>query len=131
MQNNEYLQEKWAPILDYQGLDDIKDAHRRSVTATLLENQEKELREQAEFLGEAPITNSGQASGAQGAFGATSSSPTAGFDPVLISLIRRSMPNLIAYDICGVQPMSGPTGLIFAMRSRKGCLLYTSPSPRD
>ena len=120
MQNNEYLQEKWAPILDYQGLDSIKDAHRRSVTATLLENQEKELREQAEFLGEAPITNSGQANGAEGAFGATSSSPTAGFDPVLISLIRRSMPNLIAYDICGVQPMSGPTGLIFAMRSRKG-----------
>ncbi len=122
MQNNEYLQEKWAPILDYQGLDSIKDAHRRSVTATLLENQEKELREQAEFLGEAPIANSGQGNGAQGAFGSdsTHAGPTAGFDPVLISLIRRSMPNLIAYDICGVQPMSGPTGLIFAMRSRKG-----------
>ena len=122
MQNNEYLQEKWAPILDYQGLDSIKDAHRRSVTATLLENQEKELREQAEFLGEAPITNSGQTTGASGAFGSdsTHAGPTAGFDPVLISLIRRSMPNLIAYDICGVQPMSGPTGLIFAMRSRKG-----------
>ena len=118
MQNNEYLQEKWAPILDYQGLDGIKDSHRRSVTATLLENQEKELREQAEFLGEAPIANSGNANGASGAFGAGSASPTAGFDPVLISLIRRSMPNLIAYDICGVQPMSGPTGLIFAMRSR-------------
>lgn len=70
MQNNEYLQEKWAPILDYQGLDGIKDSHRRSVTATLLENQEKELREQAEFLGEAPIANSGNANGASGAFGA-------------------------------------------------------------
>ena len=122
MQNNEYLQEKWAPILDYQGLDEIKDSHRRSVTATLLENQERELREQAEFLGEAPVTNSGNAAGASGAFGgadAQAAGPTAGFDPVLISLIRRSMPNLIAYDICGVQPMSGPTGLIFAMRSRK------------
>ena len=119
MQNQEYLQEKWAPVLDYQGLDEISDSHRRSVTATLLENQERELREQNEFLYEAPAN--GIASG--GGFGGTASNdngtPTAGFDPVLISLIRRSMPNLIAYDICGVQPMSGPTGLIFAMRARR------------
>jgi len=118
MQNNEYLQEKWAPILDYEGLDKIKDSHRRSVTATLLENQEREQREQSEFLGEAQITNSGNADGGQGAFGTAGGQTVAGFDPVLISLIRRSMPNLIAYDVCGVQPMSGPTGLIFAMRSK-------------
>ena len=121
MFNTEYLQEKWAPILDYSGLDQIKDSHRRSVTAILLENQERELREESAFLYEAPTM--GTASGAGGAgFGGSaqgfSAGPTAGFDPVLISLIRRSMPNLIAYDLCGVQPMNGPTGLIFAMRSR-------------
>ena len=117
MQNQEYLQEKWAPVLDYQGLDEISDSHRRSVTATLLENQERELREQNEFLYEAPAN--GIASGAGFGSSSDNGSPTAGFDPVLISLIRRSMPNLIAYDICGVQPMSGPTGLIFAMRARR------------
>ncbi len=124
MFNTEQLQEKWAPILDYQGLDEIKDSHRRSVTAILLENQERELREAQEFLYESP-TNSGNAAGTSGGFGGLSSpsGPTAGFDPVLISLIRRSMPNLIAYDLCGVQPMNGPTGLIFAMRSR-----YTNQS---
>jgi hypothetical protein len=126
MFHSEQLQEKWAPLLNYEGLDPIKDSHRKAVTAVLLENQEKFLREQAQFeygsmhnLMEAP-TNSGNAAGASGAFGGTSAAggPTAGFDPVLISLIRRSMPNLIAYDLAGVQPMSGPTGLIFAMRSR-------------
>jgi FlaG/FlaF family flagellin (archaellin) len=124
--NAEYLQEKWAPILDYSGMDQIKDAHRRSVTAILLENQERELREERDFLYESPTMNT--ASGASGAgFGGSAqgfnAGPTAGFDPVLISLIRRSMPNLIAYDLCGVQPMNGPTGLIFAMRSR-----YTNQS---
>jgi hypothetical protein len=114
MFNVEQLQEKWAPLLDYEGLDPIKDSHRRSVTAILLENQEKSIREEREFLYEASPTNSA----GTGGFSGNSSSPTAGFDPVLISLIRRSMPNLIAYDICGVQPMNGPTGLIFAMRSR-------------
>ena len=119
MFNAEQLQEKWAPILDYQGLDEIKDSHRRSVTAILLENQEKELRESHDFLYESP-TNFANAAGTSGGFGGNSlaAGPTAGFDPVLISLIRRSMPNLIAYDLCGVQPMNGPTGLIFAMRSR-------------
>ena len=118
MYNSEHLQEKWAPILDYDGLDPIKDAHRRSVTAILLENQEKELREERSFLSEAP-TNS-TASGANAGFSADAAAggPTAGFDPVLISLIRRAMPNLVAYDLAGVQPMNGPTGLIFAMRSR-------------
>jgi len=121
MFNAEHLQEKWAPLLDYQGLDSIRDSHRRMVTAVLLENQERAIREEREFLYEAPAN--GTASGGSGAgFGGSaqgfSAGPTAGFDPVLISLIRRSMPNLIAYDLCGVQPMNGPTGLIFAMRSR-------------
>jgi len=118
MYNSEHLQEKWAPILDYDGLDPIQDAHRRSVTAILLENQEKELREERSFLSEAP-TNS-TATGANAGFSADAAAggPTAGFDPVLISLIRRAMPNLVAYDLAGVQPMNGPTGLIFAMRSR-------------
>ena len=117
--NQEALQEKWAPLLDYDGLDPIKDNHKRMVTAVLLENQEQTMREEAQFLSEQP-TNSTGSSGATAGFsaGADKTGPVAGFDPVLISLIRRSMPNLVAYDLAGVQPMSGPTGLIFAMRSR-------------
>ena len=119
MFNTEYLQEKWAPILDYDGLDPIKDSHRRATTAILLENQEKELREERSFLSEAPTVNTGSSSSAAGfSADATAAGPVAGFDPVLISLIRRAMPNLVAYDLAGVQPMNGPTGLIFAMRSR-------------
>ena len=114
--NSQMLMEKWAPVLDFDGLGDIKDSHRRAVTAQMLENQERELRESAEFLGEASPANSAGTGGFGG--GSAAAGPVAGFDPVLISLIRRAMPNLIAYDICGVQPMSGPTGLIFAMRSR-------------
>jgi len=123
MFQSEQLQEKWAPLLDYEGLDPIKDNHRKAVTAVLLENQEKFLKETASFensgsfLTEAAPTNSG--GNPQGFSGsATAAGPVAGFDPVLISLIRRAMPNLVAYDLAGVQPMSGPTGLIFAMRSR-------------
>jgi len=119
--NQEHLQEKWAPLLDYEGLDPIKDSHRRAVTAVLLENQERALREEREFLYEAPTVNTN--TGANAGFSASASSPVAGFDPVLISLIRRAMPNLVAYDLAGVQPMNGPTGLIFAMRSR-----YTNQS---
>ena len=117
--NQEALAEKWAPLLDYDGLDPIKDNHRRMVTAVLLENQEQTQREEREFLSEQPTVTTGS-SGATAGFsaGATAAGPVAGFDPVLISLIRRSMPNLVAYDLAGVQPMSGPTGLIFAMRSR-------------
>ncbi len=119
MFHSEQLQEKWAPLLDYDGIDPIKDSHRRSVTAVLLENQEKFLKEQQAFEGgtsmltEQPTnwTNSGANPGFSGT--AAAAGPTAGFDPVLISLIRRAMPNLVAYDLAGVQPMSGPTGLIF------------------
>jgi hypothetical protein len=117
---NEELQTKWAPILDHADLAPIKDAHRRACTATLLENTEIALREASaqvngsQFLTEEPVPANfmGASSSTQGAGGITT------FDPVLISLVRRAMPNLIAYDICGVQPMTGPTGLIFAMRSR-------------
>jgi hypothetical protein len=105
MFNAEQLQEKWAPILNHDGLGEIKDPHKRMVTSVLLENQEKMIKEEQEFLGEAAPTNS-------------TGSSIQNFDPVLISLIRRSMPNLVAYDLAGVQPMNGPTGLIFAMRSR-------------
>ena len=120
MFNAEQLQEKWAPILDHEGTDKIQDSHRRMVTAVLLENQEKALREEREFLSEDVPTNSTGSSGGTAGFsaGATPGGPVAGFDPVLISLIRRAMPNLVAYDLAGVQPMNGPTGLIFAMRSR-------------
>ena len=102
--NRQALQEKWAPVLDSEDAGSIKDAHRRSVTAVVLENQEKAVREDSEFMTEAAPANSTAAA--------------ANWDPVLISLVRRAMPNLIAYDVCGVQPMTGPTGLIFAMRSR-------------
>ena len=119
--NVQHLVEKWSPVLDHPDLGTIKDTHKRSVVAQLLENQEIDCRsgESAGYrnpqslLTEAAPTNN---------FGASSSVAGDGnidiYDPVLISLVRRSMPNLIAYDICGVQPMSGPTGLIFAMRSR-------------
>ena len=115
--NQEALQEKWAPLLDADGQSKISDPHRRMVTAVLLENQEQALREEKEFLYEQP-TNSTGSSGTTAGFSASSTGAMQGFDPVLISLIRRSMPNLVAYDLAGVQPMNGPTGLIFAMRSR-------------
>jgi hypothetical protein len=119
----EEIQKKWAPILEHAELPAIKDAHRRSVTAVVLENTERALRE-ASAHGQFQTLTETASTGAFNAMGASSSTAGAGpidtFDPVLISLVRRSMPNLIAYDICGTQPMTGPTGLIFAMRSRYG-----------
>ena len=107
---SESIQSKWQPVLDHPDLPEVKDSYKRAVTSMVLENQEKSLKEDAAFLSEAAPTN------------ATGSS-IQNWNPILISLVRRAMPNLIAYDIAGVQPMSGPTGLIFAMRSR-----YTSQS---
>ena len=105
MYQTENLQEKWQPVLAHPDLPEIQDSYKRAVTTLILENQEKALREDRNFLSEAaPINSTG--------------SSIDNWDPILISLVRRSMPNLIAYDICGVQPMTGPTGLIFAMRSR-------------
>ena len=114
------LTEKWAPILDHPDLPTIEDSHKRSVVAQLLENQEIDARQTQSggyqaprMLGETPTNAFGTADGAGGASGQVDV-----FDPVLISMIRRSAPQMIAYDICGVQPMTGPTGLIFAMRSQ-------------
>jgi len=104
MFQTEHLQEKWQPVLDHPDLPPITDTYKRAVTTLILENQEKALREDRSFLSEAaPTVSTG------GQFDT--------WDPILISLVRRAMPNLIAYDVCGVQPMTGPTGLIFAMRS--------------
>ena len=114
MYQTDELQKKWQPVLEHTDLPEIADAHKRSTVATLLENQERAAAEQSaqsggafapSLLGEAAPANA-------------TGSGVDNFDPVLISLVRRSMPNLIAYDIAGVQPMTGPTGLIFAMRSR-------------
>jgi hypothetical protein len=105
MFQTQHLQEKWQPVLEHPELPKIGDAYRRAVTTLILENQEKSMKEDRSFLGEAAPTNA-------------TGSAVDNWDPILISLVRRSMPNLIAYDICGVQPMSGPTGLIFAMRAR-------------
>ena len=115
--NAEQLMEKWAPVLEHG--EGIQDAHKRAVTAQLLENQAVALQEEKAFLSETPTVNTQSTAGAAGFSGAADAEgAVAGFDPVLVSLIRRSMPNLMAYDLCGVQPMNGPTGLIFAMRSR-------------
>src|SRR3954463_14069771 len=116
---NEELFTKWAAVLDHADLPPIKDIQRRASIAQILENTEWALTESAgvgaqQFLVENNIPSNfmGASSSVQGAGGIDI------FDPVLISLVRRAMPNLIAYDICGVQPMTGPTGLIFALRSR-------------
>ena len=109
MFQTEHLQEKWQPVLEHNDLPEIKDSYKRAVTTVILENQEKSIAEDSKFLNEAAPTNS--------------TAGSANWNPIMISLVRRSMPNLIAYDIAGVQPMTGPTGLIFAMRSR-----YTNAS---
>ena len=115
---NEELIAKWKPLLEHADLPKIGDIHRRNVTAQLLENTERALREQASFNPQSLLNEVATNSAGTGGYGAGGGSGVAGYDPILISLIRRSVPNLIAYDICGVQPMTGPTGLIFAMRSQ-------------
>jgi hypothetical protein len=105
---SEEIQKKWSPVLEHPDLGVIKDSYRKAVTAIILENQEKALREEKGIINEA--VNANNMSGAVDTY-----------DPILISLVRRALPNLMAYDVCGVQPMTGPTGLIFAMKSH-----YTS-----
>jgi len=118
----EELVKKWQPVLEHADLPEIKDPHKRQVVATLLENQEHAARESSAGSGGYQMPSLLGEAAPQNAMGGSSSTASDGsidiFDPVLISLVRRSMPNLIAYDICGVQPMTGPTGLIFALRSR-------------
>jgi hypothetical protein len=117
MFNAQALTEKWSPVLGHEGAGAIKDNYRKAVTAVLLENTEKALREERGMINEASNTVGAIGSNAlSGSALGTQTGGLAGFDPVMISLIRRAMPNLVAYDICGVQPMSGPTGLIFAMK---------------
>ena len=106
------MMEKWAPVLNEETAGSIKDAHRRAVTAMVLENQEKALREEGLLNEASPGNNTGSASN---------------WNPILISLVRRAMPNMMAYDVAGVQPMTGPTGLIFAMKSRYGAGATGSP----
>ena len=110
------LIKKWAPILESTSAPSFKDDYRKSVTAQLLENQERAMIEGAQALNEAVPTNSGGAGLALGQAGTNAN--MAGYDPVLIAMVRRAAPQMIAYDICGVQPMTQPTGLIFAMKSR-------------
>jgi predicted GNAT superfamily acetyltransferase len=104
----EELQKKWAPVLEHPELEAIKDPYKRAVTALVLENQQQAMRQESQALNEAPSV-----AGPSNVTGGVSN-----FDPILISLVRRALPNLIAYDVAGVQPMTGPTGLIFAMRAR-------------
>ncbi len=106
---SENLQKKWAPVLDHDAMPSIKDTYKRAVTAVVLENQERAMREEKQALFEAVPANNIAGSGA---------TEIDRYDPILISLVRRSLPNLMAYDVAGVQPMTGPTGLIFAMKSR-------------
>ena len=124
MTTRQQLMEKWAPVLNHEGSAPIQDHYRKEVTAVLLENQEREMQKQAEALFEGSPTNS--TGGQIGTVGGGATGGVAGFDPVLISLVRRAMPQLIAYDVAGVQPMTQPTGLIFAMKSR-----YTTPDGRE
>ena len=136
MFNAQALTEKWSPVLGHEGAGAIKDNYRKAVTAVLLENTERQLREERGMINEASAVGAigglthGNNLGGSGLD--TKTGGLAGFDPVMISLIRRAAPNLVAYDICGVQPMSGPTGLIFAMKShyntRAGAeALYNEP----
>lgn len=117
---SEQAQKKWEGIINHPDLAEIKDPYRRAVTATLLENQEKALAEERQALWETTPANA-IGGGFSGQVNGSPNANMAGYDPILISLVRRAMPNLMAYDVCGVQPMTGPTGLIFAMKSN-----YTS-----
>jgi hypothetical protein len=111
----EELSKTWAPVLDHPELEPIKDPYKRAVTTVILENQRQAMAQDRLALNE---TATGGSSGPN-----VTGSGISNFDPILISLVRRSLPNLIAYDVAGVQPMTGPTGLIFAMRAR-----YTNQS---
>lgn len=120
--STDVLMEKWAPVISHEDLDPIQDRDRKAVVAQVLENTEKALKEEAGIIDEASV--SGAAFG--GAFSGAGTNATinatgrAGYDPIIISLVRRAMPQMMAFDLCGVQPMSAPTGLIFALRARYG-----------
>lgn len=104
MHLSEEVKQKWSPVLEHEDMPSIEDPYKKAVTAILLENQEKAIREENALTEAAPTNNYGDGN-------------IKAYDPILISLIRRAMPQIMAYDLCGVQPLSGPTGLIFAMKS--------------
>ena len=114
----EELQKKWQPVLEHAELDAIKDPYKKAVTALVLENQQQAMAQDAQALNETSLGTGGPTNVAGG---------VSNFDPILISLVRRALPNLIAYDVAGVQPMTGPTGLIFAMRARYAGQANTNP----
>jgi len=121
MNLNEQIRNKWKPVIEHPDLPSIGDSHRAMVTSMILENTEKALRENAQMGAAQHLTEDDVPTNVVGAGMGATAGEIKGFDPVLISLVRRAMPNLMAYDVCGVQPMTGPTGLIFAMKSH-----YTS-----
>ena len=120
---NEQIQNKWAAVLDHPDAPSFKDSHRRAVTAQLLENTEAALQEAGSFAPQSLFETSDAAP-------VNVSGGSLNYDPVLISLIRRAMPNLVAYDFCGVQPMTGPTGLIFALRPQYGAQYTSATDPQ-
>ena len=122
---NETYTKKWAPVLDHGDLAPITDPYKRAVTALVLENQERALVEESRSMQNLWETSPANAVGGGMSPVVGSEGGIKGFDPILIGLVRRALPNLMAYDICGVQPMTGPTGLIFAMRS-----VYASSTAR-
>jgi hypothetical protein len=123
MYMTEELQKKWNPVLEHPELEAIKDPYKRAVTALVLENQQQAMSQDAQVLNETAYGTGGPTN--------VTGSGISNFDPILISLVRRSLPNLIAYDVAGVQPMTGPTGLIFAMRviQTKLVLRHSSTKP--
>ena len=118
--STDVLMEKWAPVINHEDLDPIKERDRKAVVAQVLENTEKALREEAGMLDESSLSGAGFGGGFSGAGSNATINATgrAGYDPIIISLVRRAMPQMMAFDLCGVQPMSAPTGLIFALRAR-------------
>ena len=120
MNLNEQIQSKWESVISHPDLPQIQDTHRRAVTAMVLENTERALRENAEMGVNQSLMTEAAPTNAVGVGGMAGNANLGSYDPILISLVRRAMPNLMAYDVCGVQPMTGPTGLIFAMRTKYG-----------
>jgi len=118
MNLNEQIQSKWESVISHPDLPQIQDNHRRAVTAMVLENTERALRENAEMGVNQSLMTEAAPTNAVGVGGMAGNANLGSYDPILISLVRRAMPNLMAYDVCGVQPMTGPTGLIFAMRTK-------------
>ena len=120
--STDVLMEKWAPVINHEDLDAIKERDRRAVVAQVLENTEKALKEEAGVLDESMVSGAafGGAFSGAGSNAAVNATGRAGYDPIIISLVRRAMPQMMAFDLCGVQPMSAPTGLIFALRARYG-----------